>query len=1175
MTAPAAGTNAPITPLTPGQSYPFQPNLDPNRRPMRQAGPTWSEHGGGDLTQFAQAIILPENVVTANKVERLSLPSPWARLLLFEHAILYGTRHPARPQIVDEWRGLLGILALAEMLSPRQPKLSTKVVSLDGALAEMLPGSWPAAANREVNLIFWDGHLIGGAAPITLVFTGRRALNSNQIPFVDKDTGRLTDPVAYYANALDSPSAAIARGALGVLSAWMQRTLRIIDERREELDEQLGVLAGEGGELTRRRKIVDELRSWKLECDAALTAAEADDNAIAELELDSDTELFGSPLDFLRPVRWEEKTGIHPFALAHAPHVVVNPEKGKVLDKSGNPFNGQLPVRGAVMLEVSHGVVATKIQPTLIESEKLLSIGNLFTPKLIRMLATDTDINLDFVQPLVVGTSRYFLPFDPEVAALVLDEAILGNFSAEDRRDRGTIAVIVDLKVQGGRFVRFEREYSKTSAIEEPELSDLSIWPNFESQAWQSYYWSNMIAPQAASNVVRFSPVEPPESVKQAPFGPSGTNGTRWGVSDRALRFWAVTCSQSDAKGLLMLKRPADPTPTNEELAGKRWSVAVDFGSTHTLAYVRTQSSHESVELPFSDRTVKLIGSGKDVEYSFFAFRLEPGSPVGAPTLLWAPADKLYDPKNAKDRRWIPGYGHVFYGTEVKNRRWSSLFADLKWRPMALGEERVQAELAFRNYLSHFALMISAEAAAHDAEIERVYGSYPGVFSYPQQQAFEATLQEAVDFAVPIRNDAAPSIVPADEDEFSERKATAPRRIRVELPCDEATALESYLAAYRDVNNTTLTGLFAVDIGGSTSDFVVLRAEEGSVRHYASVQFAGSVVNRVMASSERTVAAVSAALRSSFIGLSDRDATRIMRLLEAPEKRSVGAGLLIRTLAADPATMPKFAKALFNCGVDGQRILAAIAYLFATNAFYMGLLAHPMEEDREGEGYPLYFAGRGSQLLDWISALRPARADTPTAGEDLIAHFFLAGLNVDVNLPSGLSPELIRVLPPKAHHAKREVALGLLHLNDTLRDLQGDERSHDNLIAEFGLTREDGTPISWNDPLTVELLSSIKAPRLGFKPRNLGVFSAFVSSFSTLNLKIQGFDLTKLLKLTPKSLEDPLLTDRVRARLFGEGSAYSKARAGKSEGESATIEPLFIGAAKAMLEYGLEVPRLF
>lgn len=1144
---------------------------------MRQAGPTWSEHGGGDLTQFAQAIILPENVVTTNKVERLSLPSPWARLLLFEHAILYGTRHPARPQIVDEWRGLLGVIALAEMLSPGQPKLSTKVVSLDsGALADMLPGSWPVAADREVSLIFWDDHLIGGAAPITLVFTGRRQLNADQIPLVDEDTGRLRDPVAYYVNALNSPSGGIARAALGVLSAWMQRTLRIIEERGEALDEQLGVLAGEGGELTRRRKIADELRSWRLECDAALAAADTDQHAIAELELDSERNLFGPPLDFLRPIRWEEKTGLHPFGLAHAPHVVVNPEKGRVLDKNGNPFNGQLPVRGAVMLEVNHGVVATKIQPTLIESERLLSVGALFAPKLIRMLATDKDVNLEFIQPLVVGTSRYFLPFDPEVAAGVLDEAILGNVSTEDRRERGVIAVIVNLKVQGGRLVRFEKEYSKTTEVEEPELSDLSIWPNFESESWHSYYWSNMIAPQGASNVVRFSPVDPPESVKQAPFGPNGTNGTRWGVSETPLRIWAVGCSQSDAKGLLVLKRPADPMPTNEELAGKRWSVAIDFGSTHTLAYVRTHSSHHSVELPFSDRTVKLIGSGKDVEYNFFAFRVEPGSPVGAPTLLWAPADKLYDPKNAKDRRWIPGYGHAFYGTEVKNRRWSSLFADLKWRPMALGEERIQAELAFRNYLSHFALMISAEAAAHDAQIERVYGSYPGVFSYPQQQAFEATLQEAVDLAVPTRKEAAHSIEPEDdEDEFAKRAAAAPRRIHVELPCDEATALESYLAAHRDVNDTTLTGLFAVDIGGSTSDFVVLRAEDRSVRHYASIQFAGSVVTRVIASSDRTVAAVSAALRSSFIGLSDRDATRIMRLLEAPEKRNVGAGLIIRTLAADPTAMPKFAKALFNCGADGQRILAAIGYLFATNAFFMGLLAHPMEEGRENEGYPLYFAGRGSQLLDWISALRPARPEMPSAGEDLITHFFLAGLNVDVNLPSALDPKLIRVFPPIPHHAKREVALGLLHLNDTLRALEVEERSHDNLIGEFGLTRQDGTPISWNDRLTVDLLASIKAPRLGFRPRNLGVFSAFVAAFSTLNLKIQGFDLTKLLKLTPASLDDPVLTDRVRARLFGEGSAYSKARAGKSESESATIEPLFIGAAKAMLEYGLEVPRLF
>src|SRR5689334_24734306 len=44
-----------------------------------------------------------------------SVPTPWARLLLFE-AALYDAEHPAHEEVVDQWRGLLGTIALSELL---------------------------------------------------------------------------------------------------------------------------------------------------------------------------------------------------------------------------------------------------------------------------------------------------------------------------------------------------------------------------------------------------------------------------------------------------------------------------------------------------------------------------------------------------------------------------------------------------------------------------------------------------------------------------------------------------------------------------------------------------------------------------------------------------------------------------------------------------------------------------------------------------------------------------------------------------------------------------------------------------------------------------------------------------------------------------------------------------
>src|SRR6185503_20825459 len=55
-----------------------------------------------------------------------SVPTPWARLLLFESA-LYKAKHPSHRDIEDQWRGLLGVIALA---APLRVNLEIKSVSL-------------------------------------------------------------------------------------------------------------------------------------------------------------------------------------------------------------------------------------------------------------------------------------------------------------------------------------------------------------------------------------------------------------------------------------------------------------------------------------------------------------------------------------------------------------------------------------------------------------------------------------------------------------------------------------------------------------------------------------------------------------------------------------------------------------------------------------------------------------------------------------------------------------------------------------------------------------------------------------------------------------------------------------------------------------------------------------
>ena len=1148
--------------------------------PMGKPGSAWSHLADADLLKFAYAIKLPTDEVSSQKIERLSLPSPWARLLLFEHAILYGDFHPARAQVLGEWRGLLGLIGLSQLLGATSGKsqLTASTVELAGSeLSVMRPGGWPTAAHDAITLLYWDGKLVGGSSPMTMAFTGRRIIDpSVEIPFIVD--GRFTDPLSYYVAQFDHPSSdEDARRTVRVLHAWVRRTWENVRDDAS-LEASLGKLAGEGGSLSRRSRLQDELYRWVKECESALGGEAAAKESAAELRLSENVQIFHRPFDFLRPVQWTERERPHPLGLMGSPHIVVNPLGGKLLDRNKNSLSATLPIRGALTLAVHDGIVATRVDRTLGEKEQILGVSELFEPRLIRIDATDAEIDLRFAHLLIAGGGRYFYPVKPEVAAAGLDEAVLSGVSAEERKDRGPVVVRIELRVQGGRVVRFEKEYPRTTHIEEVVPSELWIWPDFESDRWKSYFWANAIPQSETLNVARFSPIVS-DGRLAGEYRPNGAEGTRWGISDRPLRYWAVTASHGDARGLLRVQPREKSGPDSDTLVGGKWRVAIDLGSTHTLAYVRIENARVAEQLPLRDRSVRVVGSGKDIEFNFFTFRAEAGAPIGAPTLLWTPIDKLVDPNGAKHvhDRWIPGFGHVFYGTEVKGKRWGSLFANLKWRPLAAGEEQRQSQIAFKNYLSHLCLMIAAEAAWHDAELERVFGSYPGVFDFNRQEDYATTLRAAVRAVNPSQGGASDQGAGEEVDEFGERRVRSVHRVDVELLCDEATALESYLREKKGA--VTDFGLIAVDIGGSTSDFVVLRAGETS-RRYTSIQFAGGLVNRIIGADDRTAAVVQTALQSDHVGLNERDAVRVMRLLSSPENRTVGAGLLLRTLGADRKAM-LFAKALFSAGDDGRRILAAIAYLFATNAFFMGLLASPMEEGRDESGYLLYFAGRGALLRDWLNALRPVRpgASSSAVVEDLVAHFFLAGVNAAATVRGEATVVCsVTAVFPSADEAKREVAIGLLSLSkypDLQQQAQSGDRSHSNPIGEVGFFSSAGVEYPWSEPLTAAMLLELRSPGLKFSAEGLRIFSTFVAAFSTLNLRIQGLDFSRLLQLSPQTLKDARLKALLFSHLFGDGSSWKRISNDPQSADGTTYEPFFISAAKGMLEFGLGVGSLF
>src|ERR1041384_6693481 len=168
-----------------------------------------------------------------------SVPTPWARLLLFESA-LFNDEHPSHQDVEDQWRGLLGVFGLAvplqlKMDSPIPISLEKYVTENQSAVAksfiDLRPDSAAGSGKNESDhwddfqLIGVDGVVLGATSPRTLVFTGVAHRCPSSIPF-RSEHGRLSDPIAYYKKFNDT-------FYLGLLAYWLKSLITTLKQNND------------------------------------------------------------------------------------------------------------------------------------------------------------------------------------------------------------------------------------------------------------------------------------------------------------------------------------------------------------------------------------------------------------------------------------------------------------------------------------------------------------------------------------------------------------------------------------------------------------------------------------------------------------------------------------------------------------------------------------------------------------------------------------------------------------------------------------------------------------------------------------------------------------------------------------------------------------------------------
>jgi hypothetical protein len=1035
-----------------------------------------------------------------------SIPTPWARLLLFESA-LYDKDHPAHDEVKDQWRGLLGLIGLADILGLGR-KLSVSQFSLrdqpDGdlknAFAILKPQHMVDGNDLEEDkwndfgLIYFDNMLLGGTSPRTIVFTGISHQCPAAIPFCSPQ-GRLGDPSKYYRKH-DTQY-------LDVIKQWLDILIDTIS-KHNGLESWFGERPSDptAQPESRHQQLLDTIIDWRSDLKIATSGMRIIPAGFSRLP---------APYDFIKHIERIENgdnADSDLFLRGHKDVIVCyRPESNSVLlDSFGNQVTGQ-PLK----LFPGHLIIPGQPLPSSLDffPSHFKVIQNpieLFEDTLIEIQVIDSRT----VSCLSCEDKNYLLPFkrsitkyftELETAEIVRNVRVL-------QPNGNTIRVELTIPLIRGRSVSVFRDYRKDRDIISNDNLDLltqelAMWPDFicpgqdenDKPFFEHYfYYTN----DSGRTQVEFTPLGGEFIVRALP-----EKGKRWYLSKTPLLGFAG--SVNDKNGILLINHLTVAAPT------KYWKVGVDFGSTHTSVFYREVEAREdgkwvgiqdsTIEPLFIDPRVRIltVGDAAQIQENFFLYKT--GSDTGhsheasITTQLSMPISR---PDYYADN-WLPREGQVFLGSLLDSIP-NNLHTDLKWNT----DRSNHSTSAFLRSLQ---VMVEAEALHRGARVASVSHAYP--------TAFPEVLK----------------LKHIEEWMAVERCVNAPID---SYPLSEALAVCRHLWA--EQRALPLVNVIALDIGGSTTDIAVWAAEAMQIQE--SVKMAAGAVSKYIESD------AAEGYRAWFLKkLTEDEPFRGARIFEtgssqgtlkrrrvyhAALKRLSEGGLMINFINA--------VKASARITPEVRDFLSPIVFLFAAISYYAGLLTRKSKMVKIKEYY-LFFCGKGGQLLRWLPE-----------GETLVKEMYSAGLSGPQANTSPQSSVDVRI----SKFPKEEVGRGLLierKLKENSRLHTGEMFSEVSATVTVAESGYDG--IEWDDDLSYEKLSIIKnnMPDTSALSELIHFVETFASSILTKGIA----DHYGMGHIITTDVFKATLEQRLSDNL-GSGS------------DDALIEPLFITETKILME---------
>ena len=541
---------------------PFLPQLKSDKQLQNFEAPgEWLERAEDVLGAISAGIEEANLVVDASEVQA-AIPDVWARPLLFEIA-LYDTEHALHKRTKEEWRGLLAMIALKEVL---ELPLTVKEITIPRSENEcgedylrVLFRSIPRKSLCDADtswhtlyIISYKGRPIGMTSPSTLVCTGIEYVNA-----IDSDR------VAWFGGKrLQDPIRFLSQDNMMALFGWAG----IVREKllaRDDLNQEL------------RKNIVTQLDIFVHELQAALGDA-ARPMSLSNHRLGMSKGVF-TFIDY--PVARPDRLPIEESDVLLIPTEGKKPTKNWLIVEKSLPQQWETEAKKIKVIDAftiaNYDYLIQDRQRYAQENIEIKTSGDLFTKRLVLVRQTFPGIYAFGPTPLVDNRGDFVTPLIPLTAELLqhISPEKLAKQITYERQHNGVV-VKLQLPLKKGN-VTMERLYEEPAIDYLNDVPILELWPYLLVPDWKVYYLyaSYTVDP---SETFEVKPIIEAETTFDHRRHAKGAGITFMEVYKIEHFPEALACYMHDKGfvGLICVKKPRLTTTGRDT----KWLAAIDLG---------------------------------------------------------------------------------------------------------------------------------------------------------------------------------------------------------------------------------------------------------------------------------------------------------------------------------------------------------------------------------------------------------------------------------------------------------------------------------------------------------------------------------------------------------------------------------------------------------------------